>query len=556
MVYEDFEEHLIDTLAALARRPVGCAEQTTSTAWANLLLLEQLLANGEPQSEQSLRARRHLEIAVEALQEFQRDDGGFGYWRSATRSDAALTAYVMEFLLRIEALSERSWPADSAQVSTLGVDAAPKDPAWIARAAAFLATWSHQQIAAWSAGRMPPDDLWHTPRLPSRTLALVAHSLARHGTSTGSGTSRGAAEEALALWVSAPTDGLREVATQTLQSRSPDPYVLALALHTHLALEDRTSAVAVARQLAGLATRQQAGQSWDLAGATPFWGWRRSARLETTALVVEGLLALTDELAEERVSKDGIDGFQAAIRDGLTYLLLEKDRSGLWTSTQATLRVLRALDLALPTGDGEDTSDLRLTLAGKPIEDGSRVEGEGEARRWIVPVGRGRHRLEVTSGKAETGSTSWRLVQVRTRYVVPWKHSRAERRSEVLDFEVDCGPERLEVGELAHCRIAIDRRPRSGGMVIAEIGLPPGAEVDRAALLELQQQGIIQRYESWPGRAVLYLWPRQEPVRFELPWRPRLAVHGKTQPSRLWDYYDPDEEVLLAPSRFRIGELR
>ena len=78
------------------------------------------------------------------------------------------------------------------------------------------------------------------------------------------------------------------------------------------------------------------------------------------------------------------------------------------------------------------------------------------------------------------------------------------------------------------------------------------AEVDRAALLGLQQRGIIQRYESWPGRAVLFLWPRQEPIRFELPWRPRLAVHGRAQPSRLWDYYDPERKVALVDGRRSI----
>jgi hypothetical protein len=51
-------------------------------------------------------------------------------------------------------------------------------------------------------------------------------------------------------------------------------------------------------------------------------------------------------------------------------------------------------------------------------------------------------------------------------------------------------------------------------MLIASIGLPPGAEVDRDSLdlLTKERERSVWRYDIEPDRVILYLWPREKPV--------------------------------------------
>jgi hypothetical protein len=90
-------------------------------------------------------------------------------------------------------------------------------------------------------------------------------------------------------------------------------------------------------------------------------------------------------------------------------------------------------------------------------------------------------------------------------------------------------------------------------MLLAEVGLPPGADVDRAALGKLLDNWTIERYELEPDRIVFYLWPwNAEGSNFSFRFTPRYAIHAKAAPASLIDYYNPDLEVTLAPQVFEV----
>ena len=48
------------------------------------------------------------------------------------------------------------------------------------------------------------------------------------------------------------------------------------------------------------------------------------------------------------------------------------------------------------------------------------------------------------------------------------------------------------------------------GMMLAEIGLPPGADVDRASLDHTMKESNwgLDQYDVLPDKLVIYLWPR------------------------------------------------
>jgi hypothetical protein len=91
-------------------------------------------------------------------------------------------------------------------------------------------------------------------------------------------------------------------------------------------------------------------------------------------------------------------------------------------------------------------------------------------------------------------------------------------------------------------------------MVLAEIGLPPGADVDRASLEAALESGdgSLYRYEVQPDRIVAYLWPSAGGSRFDFKFRIRYGINAQAPSSTLWDYYNPEERVVLKPVQFVV----
>ena len=89
-------------------------------------------------------------------------------------------------------------------------------------------------------------------------------------------------------------------------------------------------------------------------------------------------------------------------------------------------------------------------------------------------------------------------------------------------------------------------------MLIAEIGLPPGAEVDRGALAELTSNYGVDSVEVAPDHLVFYVWPGYNGSKFGFTFRPRYAIHALSAPSAVYDYYNPDARVVLPPQMFTV----
>jgi hypothetical protein len=95
---------------------------------------------------------------------------------------------------------------------------------------------------------------------------------------------------------------------------------------------------------------------------------------------------------------------------------------------------------------------------------------------------------------------------------------------------------------------------RGYGMMLAEIGLPPGAEVDRASLEKAMTASgwDINQYDILPDRVVLYLWPHAGGVRFSFTFKFRCGLKALTAPSILYDYYNPLARAEVEPTEFLV----
>jgi hypothetical protein len=87
-------------------------------------------------------------------------------------------------------------------------------------------------------------------------------------------------------------------------------------------------------RLAAIGREERGGLYWDLQTNSLFHGWGTAGRYETTGLAVSALSAWRAKHSESTE-------LDAKIRRGILFLLRGRDRSGLWHSTQSTVRAMR-----------------------------------------------------------------------------------------------------------------------------------------------------------------------------------------------------------------------
>ncbi len=85
-------------LSYLIEYPHGCVEQTTSSVFPQLVL-NQLT---DLDDQKKAQVDRNIKSGIARLQNFQRPDGGFGYWPGASQSDEWGTNYAGHFLVEAQ----------------------------------------------------------------------------------------------------------------------------------------------------------------------------------------------------------------------------------------------------------------------------------------------------------------------------------------------------------------------------------------------------------------------------------------------------------------------
>ena len=127
----------------------------------------------------------------------------------------------------------------------------------------------------------------------------------------------------------------------------------------------------------------------------------------------------------------------------------------------------------------------------------------------------GTHRVELRRPAGASGAS----LQLMADYYVPWTHTQSTSDlhqeasvSDALRLAVHFDKDTAKPGESVTCNVDAERVGFRGyGMMLAEIGLPPGAEVDRASLEKAMTDSgwNINQYDILPDRVVLYLWPQR-----------------------------------------------
>ena len=515
--YPSVLAELLTGLDGMLQEPHGCFEQTSSSSYPNLLILNYLQATGQSRPEIARRAMNLLEAGYLRLISFecQRQDGrreGFEWFGGSAPPHEALTAYgLMQF-------HDLSRVYDKV------------DPAMIERTRKFLLARRD------GAGNFRHDNHAHSFGSVSQPVfnAYLTWAL------TESDTDADLTKETQLLVQQAET--------------SADPYFLALVANSLLKRNDKAAGTKI---LDKVVTLQQPNGS--LHGQESIVGSYDSDRdIEATALTI-----LAWYKAEQPLQ------YRASLQKATQWLMTRRSYGGMFGSTQGTILALKALTENARESKRLTPGSVILSINGDRIlqkEFASETDGAltlelSERDLARLKPGANEVRLEVTRDNEMPAKIAWsyRTIQPPSSDDCPIKLTTA------LDKD------KANEGDTVRLTAVIQNTAKDAcSMTTAVIGLPAGLSLPedmkqieeltklRTPLAASETQGDAKlSYIEVHGRELILYWRgldagQRVEVSIDLIARVPGTFHGPA--SRAYRYYGADAKCWAAPLHIWIDE--
>jgi len=269
-----------------------------------------------------------------------------------------------------------------------------------------------------------------------------------------------------------------------------------------------------------------------------FYGAGRSGSVETTALACLAMLSTGRH--------------PAAVRSALAWLVAQKDPSGTWYSTQATVLALKAL----VAGTGKPLAEHRareieIHLDGKPVRKLTIPPDQTDVMQQVdlsPLVTRGKHQLAIRD--AGNGGAGY---QATLRFHVPERPGVAGKGPLSITMQFDKTTLVVRDRVMATATV-VNRAPQPAPMVILDLPIPAGFALDGDDFLPMAQSGVIARYQVTARSVVVYLRELTpgKPLVLTYHLRATTAVKVAVPPARAYEYYDPDKHTASGPGQLVV----
>ena len=503
-VYPNLMSHVAEAVEGLLKRPYGCGEQTISSTYPNLMILK--FVAGETNLKKT--AKKYLQDGYERLTGYQVEDGGFSYWGGKDKADLALTAYALRFL------------SDAKEFIAVDENVIKKANDWLLKQQNADGSWT--------------DKKHYSPADTKGTLLFTAY-----------------VTRTLAVRKDRDDSALAK-ALVYLKARGAeinDPYALALYGLAMLNAGDADAVKPIIAKLESLAIPEGPATYWNLESNTPFNGWGAAGRIETTALVLQLLIRQGQAAENKETAPSG------AIGKATIFLLKNKGQFGVWYSTQTTINVLDAFLAGLTPVKNGSADTLHVTVNGKSLPEINVPANQIEPVQIDIA-----DELDPVTNKIEVRSagSSALMAQIVATHYIDWRDSestgRTANQSRTLKLDYSCDKAGAAIMQEVTCTVNAERVGFQGyGMLLAEIGTPPGADVSRESLQQaMDADSSISRYDILPDRIVFYMWAKAGGTKFNFKFKPRYGINAQTPASIAYDYYNPESKAVAAPVRFVV----
>ena len=508
-VYPSVLADLQKGLEGMLREPHGCFEQTSTTNYPNLLVLDYLRESNQNNPEIEKRALALLENGYAKLTAFecmnsQNKKQGYEWFGGTAPAHEALTAYgLLQF-------------RDMSRVMNVDQNMIKRTQDYIIEQRDGNGGFKRNPRALDSFGRAP-DDI---------TNAYIVWSLTESGKSDD---------------VSKELSSLKEKA-----EKSNDPYFLALVANALLNRDDRASALVLLKKLVS-------GQKEDghlVAEITSITGSGGvSLEVETTALAILALLKANEPQ------------FNLPVRKAITWVGKQRNGSGAFGSTQSTILALKAL-IAFTKANKKtaEAGEVRLFLGSEEMSKVVFAAGATEVMELKLPnpeknfkSGENTLRLEVTGKNIFPATISWTYNTLK-----PVGEAKLP-----LGIETRLSTEKANEGDTLQLKVKVRNNEKKGqGMAVAVVGLPAGLSLPED-FKQLKQMCLVPEDGSRSslsafevlGRELVLYWrdlaPEQN-IELNLDLISRVPGNYSGQASRAYLYYNPELKHWVEPLRVAI----
>lgn len=497
-LYPGMFSQVVEGVDGILRMPNGCMEQTGSSAYPNVLVMDYLKRSKQMKPGIQMTAEQYISLGYQRLLTFQTPDGGFALWGSHDKPIVFLTAWGLQIL------------QDAAKVSDV-------DARVLERAKAYL------QGRQLGDGSFPVEfavhrEIWGRMEGSFGITAYVAWALAEGG-------DRGPMTQ----------KAIRYLEKNVGQVK--DPYLLALAGAAFASYQREAEITrATLRRVdeAKIVDAKNRVVYWGNGSPTGVYATGKDAQIETTALAAYAL------------HKGG--GHSSTVNRALTFIVQSKDAGGIFGGTQATILALKALLAASDPGATGDSADVDVILNGDLVSS-VKIRPENSDVLQMVDLRAGLKPGKNTVTVAAKGGANT-MYQAVGRWYLPWRDAGETKGAEPMTLSVTYDRTSLQTEDIVTAKVSLTlHESRPVFQTIVDLGIPPGFEVDASGLEALRKRKLIDKYTLTGRQITLYIQDLQpaKPLTFSYALKARLPVKAKAPKSTAWQYYTPGKRAEAAP---------
>jgi len=499
-IFPAFLAQAVQGMDSILAEPNGCFEQTTSSAWPNVLVTEYMKDTKQITPAIELKAEALMSTGYQRLLTFEHAGGGFSWFgEQDPKPFLSVTAFgIMEF-------------SDMARVHEV-------DSAMLARTIQWII--GQQQADGAFAGDMSEFFSFHTSVV--RNTAFTAWALASAG-ETG--------------------DAVQRALDYVKQNLGNDNDAYTLGIVANAFATGAPSDPELPTILAALDAAKQTGDDgvhWD-AGQTQtnFYGAGDDAAVSATALAAHAMLLS--------------GAYPTSVEGALEYLTGKKDANGNFGSTQATIWTLRTLLLSARKGTKGAVGTFSVSVDGGAAQSVELTQAQSDVMTRIdlsELATAGAH--DVTLEFSGSGAPSYNLV---ASHNLPWAAVPAEP-SGPLSIDVAYDKSDLFVDEQVATTVTLQNNEDvTQNMVLVTLGVAPGFTVNTADLQKYLDSGAISRFELTGRQLILYittLAPSAAQI-FEYTMQATLPIEAVDGGAEAKLYYEPKKRTRSAAHDIKVA---
>lgn len=507
-IYPGIMSQVVEGMEGMLQMPGGCFEQTSSSAYPNILVVDYIKKSKLAKPAMLMKAEGYLNTGYQRLLTFERPGGGFDWWGSGEPL-IWLSAYGLQEFNDMS----KVWPVDKGIID---------------RTQSFL------------LNKMGKDGTWSTigathgetiERMGDPKLLLTSYV-------TWSLLESGLAKEKAAqsiLWI-----------RNNVGAAGDNAYILALAANALAAYDAKDdSTIQVIQKLEKLRQDKNDWQACFYAAKAPSLTYATgdSVNVETTALTVLAML------------KTG--QFTNSVNKSLTYLIKAKQGNGAWGSTQSTILALKALIAGLGGAKQAEDAPVSILVDGKEVGATKITQDNADMLhafdlKDVTKLGNNQVEIKVA------GKTSL-MYQIVGRYYQPWSDKKDETKP-AFDVKVAYDRTKLSTHDMLKAKAMIKYLGKAEtNMVMLELGIAPGFTIDAGDFAEMVDKKLVQKFSITPTKVILYMGKVMQPGEtrsFDYTLKAKYPVRAQTPPTVAYEYYTPTNLGVSQPVELTVEDKK